>query len=67
MGLVDSVNRSSLEEKLSTLISKWKQNDMSDDGPVSLFCAWFRTTRYHAVASTGRGRSGIPSRALLHQ
>ena len=51
-GLVDSVNQYSFEEKLSTLISKWKLNDMSDDGPVSLFCSWFRTNKEEVIRDT---------------
>ena len=49
-GLVDSVSRYSFEEKLGTLISKWKLKDMDgDDGPVSLFCSWFHANKEEVV------------------
>ena len=47
--LMGLVNQSSFEEKFGTLISKWKQNDTSDYGPVSLFCAWFRTNKEEVI------------------
>ena len=41
VGLVDSVNQLAFEENLSTLVSKWKQNDVSNGGAVGYFCVWF--------------------------
>ena len=39
-GLVDSPSTSSFDEKLSTLMTKWKLHDLEDDkGPVNLFCS----------------------------
>lgn len=52
-GLVDLSSRYSFEEKLSTLLIKWKQHDMdNDEGPVSLFCSWFRTNKEEVIRDT---------------
>ena len=49
-GLVDSPSTSSFNEKLSTLMTKWKLHDLEDNkGPVNLFCSWFRANKEAVV------------------
>lgn len=52
-GLVDSPSTSSFDEKLSTLMTKWKLHDLEDDkGPLNLFCSWFRANKEAVVRNT---------------
>ena len=53
IGLVDSCDIVSFQEKLNFLERKWRLHDLDDDGgPLNKFCDWFRTNIEKVICIT---------------
>ena len=53
IGLVDSSDIVSFQEKLNFLERKWRLHDLDDNGgPLNQFCDWFRTNKEKVICNT---------------